>query len=141
MRHEVVVQTPGYKSSKKKKKKRTTHAKIFLQQFYLSFFFARNLLRGSRRRNIYRFSFWCLIWDLNSGPMSNKSTHYRLRRLHIICYNNLKSNTKFMLQKGAIYKRAHITDLRSQKIFVSLNYFSTSLEYFDITVSDNPKIL
>ena len=40
--------------------------------------FARNLLRGNifRRRNIFLFSFWCLIWDLNSGLRSNKPTQY-----------------------------------------------------------------
>ena len=37
--------------------------------------FARNLLRGTRRRNIFFiFSFWCLT----SGLTSNKSTHYLL---------------------------------------------------------------
>ena len=42
--------------------------------------FARNLLRGNifRRRNIFIFSFWCLIWDLKSGLRPNKPTHYLL---------------------------------------------------------------
>ena len=38
----------------------------------------KNLLRGSRRRNIFIFSFRCLTWGLNLGLTSNKSTHYLL---------------------------------------------------------------
>ena len=37
--------------------------------------FARNLLRGSPRRNIFKFSFLPLVWGLKSGLMSNKTTH------------------------------------------------------------------
>ena len=40
--------------------------------------FARNLLRGNRRRNTFRISFWCLAWDSNPGFSSNKPTHYLL---------------------------------------------------------------
>ena len=40
--------------------------------------FARNLLRGNRRRNTFRISFWCLAWDSNRGFSSNKPTHYLL---------------------------------------------------------------
>ena len=38
--------------------------------------FSRNLLRGSCRRNIFIFSFCCLIWCLNRGLASSKATHY-----------------------------------------------------------------
>ena len=49
--------------------------------------FARNLLRRSRRRNIFIFSYWCLTWGLNSGFTSNKPTHYLLN------YGNINNNT------------------------------------------------
>ena len=37
--------------------------------------FARNLLRGNRRGNTFRISFWCLAWNSNPGFSSNKPTH------------------------------------------------------------------
>ena len=42
---------------------------------------ARNLLQGSRWRNIFRFSFWYLTWGLNSAFTSNKPTHNLLNYL------------------------------------------------------------
>ena len=36
--------------------------------------FARNLLRRSRRKNIFIFWFWYLTWDVNSELSSNKPT-------------------------------------------------------------------
>ena len=40
--------------------------------------FFRNLLRASRERNIFIFSFWYLTWGLNRGLSSNKPIHYPL---------------------------------------------------------------
>ena len=41
--------------------------------------FARNLLRGNRRRNIFfHISFWYLTWDMNPIFICNKPTHYLL---------------------------------------------------------------
>ena len=56
---------------------------IFLRRFFTAILFtfrvfATNLLRGSRPRNIFVFSFWCLTWDLNSGLTSNKPTYHLL---------------------------------------------------------------
>ena len=56
---------------------------IFWETFYGNFLFtlrvfARNLLRGNRRRNTFRILFWCLAWDSNPGFSSNKPTHYLL---------------------------------------------------------------
>ena len=56
---------------------------IYLRNFSWQFLFtlrvfARNLLRGNRRRNTFRISFWCLAWDSNFGFSSNKPTHYLL---------------------------------------------------------------
>ena len=56
--------------------------------------FPRNLLKGSRRRNIFIFLFWCQTWGLNSGSMSNKPTHYQSR----IYIKNLFHN--FALMSG-----------------------------------------
>ena len=52
--------------------------KLFMAILFPPRIFVRNLLRGSRRRNIFIFSFWCLSWDLNSDLTSNKPTHYLL---------------------------------------------------------------
>ena len=40
--------------------------------------FAKNLLRGNRRRNTFRILFWCLAWASNPGFSSNMPTHYFL---------------------------------------------------------------
>ena len=45
---------------------------IVWETFHSNFYFilrvfARNLLRGNRRRNTFRTSFWCLAWDSNPG--------------------------------------------------------------------------
>ena len=40
--------------------------------------FARNLLRGNRRRNTFRIFIWRLAWGSNPGFSSNKPTHYIL---------------------------------------------------------------
>ena len=48
--------------------------------------FARNVLRGNRRRNTFRILFWCLPWGSNSGFSSNKPTHYRLDHGDIYTY-------------------------------------------------------
>ena len=57
----------------------------FSWQFYLLLrVFAKNLLRGSRRRSIFIFSLEFLAWGLNSGLTSNKPT--RLIRQHTSYY-------------------------------------------------------
>ena len=52
---------------------------IFWETFHDNFIysqsFARNLLRGNRRRNIFRISFWCLAWNSNPGFSSSKPIH------------------------------------------------------------------
>ena len=40
--------------------------KLFIAILFTLRILARNLLRGNRRRNNYRISFWCLAWDMNS---------------------------------------------------------------------------
>ena len=61
----------------------TLNDRFLLRKFWRQFIFtlrdfARNLLRENRRRNTFRFSFWCLAWDSNPGFMSNKPTHFLL---------------------------------------------------------------
>ena len=63
--------------------KSTPNDRFFLINFswQISFafsVFARNLLRGNRRRNNFCISFWCLAWGSNPGFTSNKPTHYLL---------------------------------------------------------------
>ena len=54
---------------------------IFWEPFITILFtlrvFHRNLLRGNRRRNIFRISFRCLAWGLNPGfsPISQHTTY------------------------------------------------------------------
>ena len=52
--------------------------KLFMEICFTLRVFARNLLRGNRRRNPFRISFWCLTWGSNPGFSSNKPTHYLL---------------------------------------------------------------
>ena len=53
--------------------------KLFMAFIFTLRVFARNLLRGSRWRNIFfHISFWCLTWGLNLGLSSNKPTLYLL---------------------------------------------------------------
>ena len=52
--------------------------KLFTTILFTLRVFARNLLRGNRRRNTFRISSWCLAWDSNPGFSSNKPTHYLL---------------------------------------------------------------
>ena len=51
---------------------------FFMAILFILRFVARNLLKESRRRNIFKFSFWCLPWDLNSVLTFNKPTRYVL---------------------------------------------------------------
>ena len=52
--------------------------KLFMAILFTLRVFARNLLRGNRRRNTFLISFWCLAWGSNPGFSSNKPTHYLL---------------------------------------------------------------
>ena len=55
--------------------------------------FARNLLRGNRRRNTFRITFLMMAWGSNPGFSFSKPTHYLLGHgdfiigLHIYIYN------------------------------------------------------
>ena len=52
--------------------------KLFMAILFTLRVFARDLLRGNRRRNNFCISFWCLAWDSNPSFSSNKPTHYQL---------------------------------------------------------------
>ena len=52
--------------------------KLFMAVLIILRVFARNLLRGNRRRNTFRILFWCLDWGSNPGLPSNKTTLYIL---------------------------------------------------------------
>ena len=50
--------------------------KLFMAILFALRVFARNLLRGIRRRKIFRILFWCVAWGSNPDSSSNKPTHY-----------------------------------------------------------------
>ena len=52
--------------------------KLFMTIIITVRVFARNLLRGNRRRNTFRILFWCLACGSYPGFTSNKPTHYLL---------------------------------------------------------------
>ena len=52
--------------------------KLFMAILFTLRVFARNLLRGNRRRNTFCILFWCLAWGSNPGLSSNKPKHYLL---------------------------------------------------------------
>ena len=52
--------------------------RLFMAILFTPRVFTRNLLRRSRQRNIFIFSFWCLTWYLNSDLMPNNPKHYLL---------------------------------------------------------------
>ena len=54
--------------------------KLFMAIWFTLGVFARNLLRGYRRRNTFRILFWCLACVSNPGFSSNKPTNYLLPR-------------------------------------------------------------
>ena len=63
--------------------KSTPNDRFFLEKLFMAILFtlrvfARNLLRGNRRRNTFRILFWCLAWDSNPGFLSSKPTNYLL---------------------------------------------------------------
>ena len=49
--------------------------KLFMAILFTLRVFAITPLRGSHRRNIFRFSFWCRSFGLNPGLTSNKPIH------------------------------------------------------------------
>ena len=92
--------------------------KLFMGILFILRVFARNLLKGNRRRNNFRISFWCLTWDSNPG-FDLLSTHYLLDhgdfstgiRMFNICVLSLSNQKKYNLSRlvsnflNAPYKR------------------------------------
>ena len=52
--------------------------KLFVANLFTLRVFARNLLRGNRRRNTFCILFWCLAWGSIPSFSSNKPTRYLL---------------------------------------------------------------
>ena len=52
--------------------------KLFMAILFTLRVFARNLLRGNRRRNLFCILFWCPNWGSYPRFTSNKPTHYLL---------------------------------------------------------------
>ena len=59
--------------------KSSPNDRFFWETFLFTFrAFARNLLKGNRRRNNFRILLWCLGWVSKPVFSSNKPTHYLL---------------------------------------------------------------
>ena len=101
--------------------KSTPKDKIFEKLFIAILFtlrvFARNLLRESRWRSIFIFSFWCL----NSGLTSNKPTDY------LLDYGDLKKK----LQLRYIYIH-NIASVRNYCDYVLIKYQIILLSKFSL---------
>ena len=67
-------------------------------------FLARNLLRGNRRRNTFRISFWCLAWGSNPDFSFNKPTHLLLDHRDIMAPPTF---SKFQFSKLIQYLFTH----------------------------------
>ena len=91
----------------------------FLRNFSWQFLFthrvfARNLVRGNRRRNTFRILFWCLAWASNPGFSSNKLTHYLLDHGDFTCPGSLVGrnsglwhSTEHMIEVTQLVYRVH----------------------------------
>ena len=82
--------------------KSTSNARI-LRNFFMAILFTlrifeRNLLKGSRRSNIFIFSFWYLAWYLNLSLTSNKQTHYLAKVLRLNKKLPWKVSHKFVVR-------------------------------------------
>ena len=65
--------------------------KLFMTILFNLRVFAKNLVKGNRRRNTFRISFWFLAWDSYPGYSNNKLTHYLLDHGDFTsdtCYNH-----------------------------------------------------
>ena len=58
--------------------KSTPYDRFFEKLFMAIFIWLSEFLPKICRRNIFRISFWCLVWDSNLGFSSSKPTHYLL---------------------------------------------------------------
>ena len=52
--------------------------KLFMAILFILWVFARNLLKGNRRRNTFCILCWYLVWGSNPDFTSNQPTHYLL---------------------------------------------------------------
>ena len=102
--------------------KSTTNDRFFEKLFMVILFtlrvFARNLLRGNRRRNTFRISFWCLAWDSNPGFSSNKPTHYLLDHGDLLYYITAIISHVYMFTNWSFFVPAS---------YVQINFFYEAL--------------
>ena len=99
----------------------------FMAGLFTLIVFARNLLRGNRRKNTFRILFWCLAWDSDPGFTSNKPKYYLLDH----------SGETFMIANSvwaAIYhKLFHLTVSCMTKLLSSITiYFRSSIQPIEI---------
>ena len=94
--------------------------KLFMAILFTLRVLARNLLKGNRRKNTFRISFWCLAWDSNPGFSSNKPTHY------LLDHGDFK-NSKYLWK--LIWKKIYTKNLTHLFCYLNNNYdtFCSSL--------------
>ena len=82
--------------------------KLFMEILFTLRIFAKNLLRGRRRRNTFCILFRCLAWASNPGFTSNKPTHYPLGYgdFRMINFDNVSSKRDAIViwTNGLLYK-------------------------------------
>ena len=85
--------------------------KLFMAILFTLRVFARNLLRGNRRRNTLSISFWCLAWDSNPSFSSNKPTHYLLDHGDHCCLIRHKTNPRSDISNKTKYNQIFLWQL------------------------------
>ena len=121
----------------------TSNDWIFEKLFHGKFIFtlrvfARNLLRGNRRRNIFCILIWRLAYATNPGFTSNKSTYYLLdygdfhfHSTHIVCVNSVHEWFT-VAEKLFMVFRAFDTNLREEvvvEIFLHISFWLKCLTW------------
>ena len=92
----------------------------FLRSFFIAGLitlrvFARNLLKESRRRNIFIFSFCCLTWSLNSGLASTKPTNTLHLHYKQLLLQNIECGMQVIL---------YLMNLFMNQVFIFINYIT-----------------
>ena len=120
--------------------------KLFMAILFTLRVFARNLLRGNRRRYTFPISFWCLAWDSNPDFSSNKPTHYLLDHGDFTYLPTWSNKVYSMLTAASNTIKNFSTSFRSsyrlllnQKLLISWNFILISPlllhQYLNLTAS------
>ena len=115
--------------------------KLFMAISFTLWIFARNLLRGSRQRNIFIFPCWCLNWNLNRGVMSIKPTLFLLDSSDFAYFRTFSKIIYFAKLSifGIFAKSIHLATLSKiicfgtfSKTILFCIFFSNIKKFFDM---------